>query len=303
MDPFPRPSNPSQHPPTRTALLLRLYRRALYLYPPAFRRAFGEELWQTTRDAHEAAQAEGASSVALLWLALAADLLCSALPERINTMRPTLVVTVALTCVAGLFSVLASLNLYLLEDSNPLTAMAFGMSPLLRISYDVAYLSALVVGVGLCAILAYAIFGARAEVTWGLGALALLVALAGFGGLLVRAPLSFLALLAAFTGLTLLSFFAGRLVARRLRRDGRRPFAAAGACAGVGVALLVNALAITLHTLALNPVSHLLYMQGQIPGTRLNALLIGMALDVALMAIYMASLLLSPIASRSRSAR
>jgi len=273
--------------------MLRLYRVALYLYPPAFRHAFGDELAQTARDAHEAARAESALSVALLWLTLGADLLRSALPERINTMRPALLIAMALTCIAAVLAVFASLNLYLLEDANPLTTVAFTASPLLRVSYDAAYLSALVAGVGLCAIFAYAVFGAQATVTWGLGALALLVALGGFGGLLARAPLSFLALLASYASLTLLSFLAGWLVAKQVRRGGQRASAVVGACVGVGVALLVNALALTLHTLALNPVSHPLYMQGQIPGTHLNALLIGMALDGVLLVACVVSLLLA----------
>ncbi|MEO7000793.1 MAG: hypothetical protein ABI068_03235 [Ktedonobacterales bacterium] len=292
----------SRRAPAQTSRLLRLYRLALYLYPATFRRAFGEELWQTARDAHEVALAESAWTVALLWMAIGADLLRSALPERINAMRRALLLVAVMTCISGITSVFASLNLYLLEDANPLTTAAFGSSPLLRVSYDAAYLSALVAGVGLCAIVAYAAFGAHAAVAWVLAVLALLVALAGFGGLLARAPLSFVSLFAAFAGLTLLSVFAGWRVAGRLRRsNSQRRSAVAGACAGAGVALLVNALAITLHTLALNPVSHPLYMQGQIPGTHLNALLIGMVLDLALLASYGACLLLSPIAGRSGS--
>ncbi len=278
--------------------MLRLYRVALRAYPSTFRRAYGEEMWRVARDAHAEARMAGGAAIATLWLRIAADLARSASAERISHMRPTVILAAVMTGVAGAIAVLASLNLYLLEDNNPLTSSAYSASSLLRASYDLAYLSALVAGLGVCAIIVYAVAGLSRAATLGLGALALVVAFAGFGGLLVRQPLTFLAFLFGFACLALVSFAAGRSLARRLRhRSGERTAAVIGACAGVSGALLVNLIALAAHTLALNPVSHALYMQGQIPGTHLNALLLGLALAMLTLALYALSLVAAVRAS------
>lgn len=282
--------------PTRRAVgvpwVLRVYRLALWAYPSAFRRAYGDEMWRVARDADAAARVVGGATVAALWLRMAADLAHNASAERITVMRPSVVLAAVMTGVAGVIAVLASLNLYLLEDGNPLTSAAYRASSLLGASYDAAYLSALVAGLGVCAIVVYAVVGPTRAATLGLGALAVVVVFGGFGGLLVRAPLTFVALLFGFACLTLASFFTGRWVAMRLRsRSGSRTAAVIGACVGLSGALLLNTVALMLHTLALNPVSHPLYMQGQIPGTHLNALLIGLALALFALALYALSLL------------
>jgi hypothetical protein len=197
------------------------------------------------------------------------------------TVPPRLGLALAATAIAFLAALLASLNLYLLEDGNALTASAYSASPLLRVSYDAVYLSALIAGVAVCAIAGYTLVRADALVTVGAVMLALLVALAGFGGLLLRSPATFLVLFLGFVGLSLLCLLVGRAVAVASRR--RLPPRAAtilGACVGTGVALLVNGLALVTHTLALNPVSHPLFMQGQIEGTHLSSLLIGMGLNL-----------------------
>ncbi len=113
----------------------------------------------------------------------------------------------------------------------------------------------------------------------------------GFGGMSVRHPATFLALAGAFAGLVLLSALVGRVVAARARpRLGRRAAAILGACAGTGAALLVNLAALVLHTLALNPVSHPLYMQGRIGDTRLNSLLLGLGLEALTIALCTSSI-------------
>lgn len=198
-----------------------------------------------------------------------------------HTVPPRLWAALVATMLAFVVSLLASLNLYLLEDDSPLTQAAYSAAPLLRFSYDGVYLSALVAGVAVCAIAGYAAVRSEAAVLLGLAVLALLVALGGFGGLLVRHPATFLVLFLAFAGLILASVLAGRAVAARMRSQlGRQPAALLGACVSAGVALLVNLVLLVPHTIALNPVSHPLYMQGRIGGTRLNSLLIAMAIEL-----------------------
>lgn len=77
--------------------------------------------------------------------------------RQINHLSPRLWIALAATLFAGLIAILASLNLYLLEDDNPLTTAAYSASPLLRFSYDGAYLSALVAVVTICALVTYAL--------------------------------------------------------------------------------------------------------------------------------------------------
>ncbi|HJT54871.1 MAG TPA: hypothetical protein VJ761_00140 [Ktedonobacteraceae bacterium] len=200
--------------------------------------------------------------------------------------RPRLWIAVAATLITFIISVLASINLYLLEDGNPLTQAAYSASPLVRFSYDGVYLSALVACVAVCAIVGYIITRADTSVIIGLLLVSLLIIFGGFGGLLVRYPLTFLIFFLAFIGLILLSLLAGRVVAARSGRYlGQRSAAIVGACFGAFIVLLVNGVSLVLHTLALNPVSHTLFMQGQIGETHFNSLIIGMGIEVLLLLI------------------
>lgn len=200
--------------------------------------------------------------------------------------RPRLWIAVAATLITFVVSLAASINLYLLEDNNPLTQVAYSVSPLVRFSYDGVYLSALVACVAASAIVAYAITRAGTSVIIGLLLVSLLIIFGGFGGLLVRYPVTFLIFFLVFMGLVLVSLFAGRVVAARSGRYlGQRAGAIMGACVGAFVVLLVNVVAQILHTLALNPVSHALFMQGQIGETHFNSLIIGMGIEVLLMII------------------
>jgi hypothetical protein len=201
---------------------------------------------------------------------------------------------VVATVLAGLVAVLASLSLYLLQDDNPLTTPAYSASSLLRYSYDVAYVSALVVG-ALLATLFLALFRLSPRtVLIATLLLALLVALAGFGGLLVRQPASFGPLFAVYAGLLLLSLLVGYgVVVTRLEAGAGNLSAIVGACAAVIMGILVNAAAVVIHTLALNPVSHALFMQGQIGDTHVSALLIGMGLEALSLLVCLAVLLLT----------
>ncbi|HLQ29171.1 MAG TPA: hypothetical protein VK140_08045 [Ktedonobacteraceae bacterium] len=211
-----------------------------------------------------------------------------------QSFQPRLWIAVAATGIAFVVALLASLNLYLLEDSNPLTQAAYSASPVLRFSYDGVYLSALVAALAVCAIIGYAITRASTPVFAGLMIVTLIVILGGFGGLLVRYPVNFLAFLLAFVALTLVSLLVGRAIAtrstRRLGERGERAAAIVGACASAGMALLVNVVALVTHTLLLNPVSHALFMQGQIGETHFSSLLIAMGLELLTMLIYALSI-------------
>lgn len=278
-------SKGSERSESATRAGLRLYRLVLALYPRDFRARHGEELWQTGRDMAEAAGGFGGVS---FWLALYVDTVLGALDERWNLMRRSVWVAwlaAIATLLAVAVSVAASLNLYLLEDGNPLTIPAYSVSSLLRFSYDVAYVAALVAGVAGVAVVVAAITAARVA-RWVMVGLAAVVALGGFGGLLVRRPVVGLAFMVGFGALTALCLLASWGANRALtRRATTRVSALVGGCAGAGVAILVDAVALVTHTLALNPVSHALYMQAQIGQSRYNAALIGMVAQAALVVL------------------
>jgi hypothetical protein len=268
----------------------------LHAYPSSFRRLYGTRMVHVFRDScRDALQRQGPGGLILLWLFILSDLVFSACLERwqvlkevtrsmaLNRQNPTfplrLWLAIAATAVAFVVSLVASLNLYLLEDSNPLTEAAYSASPLLRFSYDGVYLTALAAGVAVCSILVYTLKQNETLVVVCLIFVTLLVAFGGFGGLLVHHSDIFLIFASIFFALTLISFLCGRLVATHAGHLlGQRSAAVLGACVGVGCMLLVNVVAIVLHTLLLNPVSHALYMQGQIEGTHVNFSLFAMGL-------------------------
>jgi hypothetical protein len=218
--------------------------------------------------------------------------MAAAATARPVSSRPPRLAVVT-TSLAAVVAVLASLNLYLLEDNNALTPAIYSASPLLRVSYAAAYLSALVSMVGVVAIVAYALLRARGMGTISVIVVAALVALAGFGGLLARQPLSFFTLLLSYGALAAICLLVGRAVANRaLPRLSTPSSEVAGACAGTAVALLVNLVAIATHTIALNPVSHELFMQGLIGNTHFSSLLIALGLDALTFLICLLSVAL-----------
>ncbi len=269
-----------------------LYGFFLHAYPATFREAYGSRMARVFRDScHDVLQRHGVCFLVPLWLRTLTDLLVTACLERwfvlkektrtMNSYSPPqpfplrLRVALTATLIAFAVSLVASLHLYLLEDASPLTQAAYTASPLLRFSYDGIYLTALVASVAVCAIVGYALV--QRFVIIGLIIVALLVAFGGFGGLLVRHPATFLVLFAIFLALILISFMIGRAVATRTGRLlGKRSAQVLGACMSVGSVLLVNVVVLVLHTIILNPVSHALYMQGQIDGTHFNFTLIVM---------------------------
>lgn len=290
------------------ALSAWLYGLLLHAYPTSFWRVYGSRMARIFRDScRYALQRRGLVGLFLLWLSTLTDLVLTAclerwqvskeearsmaLDARIQNFPLRLWIALAATITAFAVSLVASLNLYVLEDSSPLTQAAYSSSPLLRFSYDVIYLSVLAAGVAVCALLGYALVRREALVAGGLVVVGLLVALGGFGGLLVRHLETFLVFSIVFLALTLLSFLAGRTTAARSGRlFGRRPAAVLGASVSVGTMVLVNVVALVLHTLLLNPVSHALYMQGQIGGTHLNFSLIAMGLAFLTMIVCVLSL-------------
>lgn len=290
------------------ALSVWLYSLFLCAYPTTFRHTYGERMIRVFRDNCRAAlQQRGALPLMRLWWQTVVDLIITACLERwqvfkeksctMATSRYTqrfplrLWIALAATIIAFAVSLIASLNLYLLEDGSPLTQAAYSASSLLRFSYDGVYLSALAAGVAVCAMVGYALVQRTVLVVVGLVFVTLLVAFGGFGGLLVRHTATFLAFLAIFFTLTLSSFLLGRVVTTRAGRFiGQRPSAVLGACVSVGCMLLINVVALILHTLTLNPVSHALYMQGQIGGTHLNFSLIAMGLALLTLSAYIVCL-------------
>ncbi len=270
-----------------------LYGLLLRAYPATFRHAYGSRMAKVFRDScRDALQQHGIASLIPLWLYTLSDLVSNACLERWHLLKeetrsmantqhfpPRLWVALATTVIAFTVSLLASINLYLIEDTSNLTQVAYSASPLLRFSYDGIYLSALAAGVAICAIVGYAIVQRTDLVVSGLIVVMLLVAFGAFGGLLARHPANFLAFFGVFLALTLISWLVGRTVATRAMHFlGQRPATILGACMSVGSMLLVNVIALVLHTLILNPVSHALYMQGQIAGTHLNFSLIAMGI-------------------------
>jgi hypothetical protein len=281
-----------------TALSVLIYRLFLYAYPKAFRQSYGGRMARVFADQCRASLREsGVAALIPLWLSTCADLVLAASSERWQAWKEKigsmtlqsdtsiipfrLWAALAATLIAFLVCLVASLNLYLLEDASSLTLAAYSASPLLRFSYDGVYLSALAAGVAVGAIVGYALLQRHLQVTVGIAGLSVVAALGGFGGLLWRHPVTFLAFLLVFATLTLSSFFLGRLVMTRAGRFlGPRPAAMLGACVGAGSLLLVNVVTLVVHTISLNPASHALYMQGQIEGTHLNfsLLIMGLAL-------------------------
>ena len=277
----------------------RLYGLLLLAYPASFRSQYGERMARVFADACRFQLAErGRLALISLWWATCTDLALSAGLERwqtfqakVNSMtisRDTeqfplrLKAALAATVITFFVCLVASINLYLIEDNSSLTAAAYSASSLLRITYDGMYLSALAAGVAIVALVAYALVPVHRCITASLVVVALLVALGGFGGLLLRHPSTFLVFFAVFLALTLGSFLLGRLVASRSGgAPGERPAAVLGACVGAGSLLAVNVTALVLHTLSLNPVSHSLYMEGRIGDTPLNLTLLAMVLAFA----------------------
>ena len=141
-----------------------LYGLLLYAYPAPFRRTYGERLVRVFRDSCRATLSQsGVLSLLFLWGQTFVDLIWTACLERWQSFKEKMCfmassrhsqplparLWVALTTTLLAFGVdlVASLNLYLLEDASPLSQAAYSASPLLRFSYDAIYLSALASGV------------------------------------------------------------------------------------------------------------------------------------------------------------
>ena len=294
----PKPARGRRGGAYAAAISVLVYRLFLYAYPKAFRESYGERMVRVFADQCRASlRKSGVVALIPLWFSICSDLLFAAGSERWQSWKEKvgsmtlqsdattfpfrLWAALVATLITFLVCLVGSLNLYLLEDTSSLTLAAYTASPVLRFTYDGVYLSALAAGVAVGAILGYALLPRPLLVRVGIIGLSVVVALGGFGGLLWRHPATFLMFLLVFGSLTLGSFFLGRLVmARAARALEQRPAAILGACVGAGSLLLVNVVTLVLHTVSLNPVSHALYMQGQIVGTHLNfsLLIMGLAL-------------------------
>jgi hypothetical protein len=303
-----RSKYPGRHERIALACSAWLYSLFLRTYPATFRREYGSRMAHVFHDScRDVLQRHGLFALIPFWLQTLSDLFGNAclehwsvFQERTRSMtaftdRRTvplrLWIALTATILAFAIELLASLNLYLIEDPSHLTQMAYGASPLLRFSYDGIYLSALAAIVTICAIIGHALVQRTVLVAPGLIVIALLVAFGGFGGLLVHHATLFLGDLIAFLFLALLSLLVGRRVARHtVRWLGQRPAWMLGACVSTCSVLLINVLALVLHTLLLNLVSHALYMQGQIVGTHFNFSLIVMGLALLTLMVCAMSL-------------
>ncbi len=79
-----------------------VYRGALFLYPPAFRRDFGPDMVRDFTDAsHEAWTAAGRTGLALLWHQVALDLLLTASRQWLRTGLPLLAVLSILPAIGA----------------------------------------------------------------------------------------------------------------------------------------------------------------------------------------------------------
>ncbi len=75
--------------PTIVAVSERLYRLALVAYPPGFRQDYGGEMVRLFRDCCRSAhRQQGALGVIVLWIAILADLVATALIERFTRRSP-----------------------------------------------------------------------------------------------------------------------------------------------------------------------------------------------------------------------
>jgi hypothetical protein len=93
--------------PVTSGLGSAVYRAALHLYPPAFRREFGSEMARDVEDASRDARKEGERRWRVaFWTAIAADLLHSAAVQWLKSGIPT-VAMVAAMVVAATITMLA----------------------------------------------------------------------------------------------------------------------------------------------------------------------------------------------------
>ena len=148
-----------------------LYGFFLHAYPATFRDAYGSRMLQVFQDScRDTLQKHGLIGLVVLWLHVLSDLTITvplerwhSLKEKVGIMTETqhfplrLWIALIATVLAFVVSLVASLNLYLLEDTSQFTQAAYSASPLLRFSYDGIYLSALAAGVGICAVIGYAL--------------------------------------------------------------------------------------------------------------------------------------------------
>src|SRR5690349_2673490 len=107
------------------ALAGALYCRLLILYPASFRQRYGAQMLQVFRDScREAGQARGLRGLLSLWLWTLADLLKTALAERLMVARP-LARPVAIR-LCGLLTLASGLSLLLLRGVSFAVQMGLG---------------------------------------------------------------------------------------------------------------------------------------------------------------------------------
>jgi len=98
----------------------RVYRAALFLCPPAFRREFSTEMARDVDDAAEDMRSAGGAAALLLWIGIAADLAATVVVQWLRTGWPVL----AACSLAGAIAATRVAANMLLHEPLPVPASA-----------------------------------------------------------------------------------------------------------------------------------------------------------------------------------
>lgn len=180
---------------------------------------------------------------------------------------------------AALVAFLGGLDVYLYEDSSPLTHAAYRAAPFLDLSFSLIYVTALAIGVASAVLivrLALAATGSTHPGAGDLAALPLIIfgAPLAFWGIALRQPGAFLALVLILAGGVALMLLVTRLaVARLMRMAVARPAAETlGACVGLVTLLLVDGGLVLAHLLVLRVAGPGLYATTLLGGSSISEL-------------------------------
>lgn len=172
---------PSRYTPLLLAVTLWAYRRLLLVQPPAFRRAYGESIYQVfCQTCHDAYHSRGAAGVMGLWLPALGDVLAGALAEytvlltqslKGSSLMPQYRRSASMIFAAFIAFVIAGIGFEKSNEDIMKTTLP-GAHPLLAIAYDtmmvgagVALLAVLVGGIPIAfAALRYAFINRRTDI-------------------------------------------------------------------------------------------------------------------------------------------
>ena len=170
-------------------------------------------------------------------------------------------VALALAFVAAF---VGSLDVYMIEDDNPLGRAAHASNLALSLTYEAVYVTALaalvVVGAAVLRLLLARLGQSEAvDLRLMVPVVAMLVALGAFWGLVYKHPLGFLMVVGSFALLIAGALFVGPKLARWLGRGSKEHAIALGPAVGALLALGVNVASLIAHMLLLTSTSRALY--------------------------------------------